>query len=355
MIEIDGAFGEGGGQIVRSACALSVLTRKPCHIFHIRQARREPGLRPQHMLAVNTLAELSGGSVEGGGVGSQELIFRPGNAVPGDTQVTIATAASVTLIAQCLIPALLSRHKSARIGLRGGATDTAFSPPLDYFRYVFLWFLKRLGIGVNVELTRRGYYPKGGAEVTIQIEGGELGIIGAEERGSLKEVRIISSAASILKARKVAERQAGEALRLLRPLGLPLRAAIDYSSCLSAGSALCIVAYFDQTAIGANSLGARGKFAEEVGLEAAELFGAELNSTGCLDRHMADQILPYMAMAGRGGRVTVTEVTGHCRTNMWVIEKFLEGRFEVRERLISWNTAARQDEPWQRGEVALVR
>ncbi|HXZ87473.1 MAG TPA: RNA 3'-terminal phosphate cyclase [Candidatus Binataceae bacterium] len=339
MIEIDGAFGEGGGQIVRTACSLSALSGRATHIVNIRQARREPGLRLQHLLAVRALAELCGGSVEGAEVGSRELVFRPGRMAAKEIAVQIGTAASITLIVQCLIPAIHLTQRTTHIVIRGGATDTAFAPPLDYVREVFLWFLRRAGVAVNISAAKRGYYPRGGAEVEVEIAPARPRPIIATERGRLKEIRVLSSAASVLKNRKVAERQIEGAVAMLGALPIAPKTSIEYASSHSAGSAMCIVAEFEKTVVGASALGARGKMAEKVGLEAAENFLAEFNSTGCLDRHMADQILPYMALAPTASRVTVTEVTEHCRTNMWVIEKFVEGRFEVEERMIEWSPA----------------
>lgn len=219
----------------------------------------------------------------------------------------------------------------------GGATDTAFAPPLDYLRYVFLWFMQRIGIGVSVNEARRGYYPRGGAEVTIEVEPAKPKAIRATERGGLRGINMLSSAARMLRQRNVAERQLEGALRRFASAPFTPKTSIEYAQSISAGSALCIVAEFDRSAIGASALGARGKMAEQVGLEAAEQFLAEFDSIGCLDSHMADQILPFMALAGRSSCVTVTSITDHCRTNMWVIEKFVEGRFEVQHELIMWN------------------
>ncbi len=218
----------------------------------------------------------------------------------------------------------------------GGATDTAFAPPLDYFRYVFLPLLRSAGIGVNTHIARRGYYPTGGAEVMIEVEPAKLQPVIAMRRGELRKIRIFSSAASILKQRKVAERQIEGALRRLGSVVVVPETSIEYSTSVSAGSAACIVAEFETSSIGTSALGARGKLAELVGAEAAREFLAVLDSAASLDRHMADQILPYMALAGSGSCVTVADMTSHCRTNMWVIEKFLKGKFEVEDRMIWW-------------------
>jgi RNA 3'-phosphate cyclase len=344
VIDIDGSYGEGGGQIVRTACSLAALTRQPCRIVNIRQVRREPGLRLQHLLAIQALKQLCGGSLIGDKVGSRDLTFRPGEILARDISVGISTAASITLIIQCVIPALLSAPRPVRVAFSGGATDTAFAPPLDYLCCVFLRLLRTLGIDVNVETVRRGYYPVGGAEVIVEIRPAKPQAIDLSTRGPLKRINLISSAAAILRQRRVAERQLEGALPRLGSLPLAPEEGIEYSPSISAGSALCIVAEFERTILGVSALGARGKMAEQVGTEAAEQFLTELNSNACLDHYMGDQILPYMALAGRHSSVTVSKITEHCRTNMWVIEHFIEGKFDVQPQRIRWTPAKATNE-----------
>lgn len=339
MIEIDGSYGEGGGQIVRTACSLAALTRQACRIVNIRQARKEPGLRRQHLVATQALSEFCGGTLQGGAVGSRELSFFPGRKRTPEIHLQINTAASITLIAQCLIPAFLSASEPVSMRFAGGATDTAFAPPLDYFRYVFVSLLQRVGIGVNTRVARRGYYPPGGAQVTIEVKPAKPQALSSTARGELRKIRMLSSAASILKSHKVAERQLEGASRLLGQAAITPESSIEYASSISAGSALCIVAEFEAGSIGASALGARGKLAEQVGEEAARDFLIDLNAPACLDRYMADQVLLYMALADSRSCVTVTDVTDHSRTNMWVIEKFLKGKFEVEDRMIRWEPA----------------
>jgi RNA 3'-phosphate cyclase len=235
-----------------------------------------------------------------------------------------------------LLPAAVAAHTPITISVEGGGTDTARAPTLDYFRYVFLRFLQRMGVPVEVDVVRRGYYPKGGAAVGIRVATGEPRRPELRDRGALKEVTLFSQAAKVLKARKVAERQIEGALSVINALGVPTRSSVEYEPSFSAGSSLCIVAEFANTVIGCDALGARGKWAEEVGREAGAGFMAQFQGSACLDRYMADQILPYLALAGFGSSATVSEVTSHCWTNMWVIEKFLEGRFEMRHNLITW-------------------
>jgi RNA 3'-phosphate cyclase len=335
-MEIDGSYGEGGGQIVRTACSLAAVTGKPCHIVNVRRARANPGLRLQHLLGLQALVQLCDGRLEGGEVGSLEIAFYPRQLCAHSLNIKIGTAGSITLILQTLLPIALATSMPLMIELEGGATDTALAPTFDYFRYVFLWFLRHMGADGDVTVNRRGYYPRGGAEVSVAIRPSRLKRIALTRRGPLRKISLISQAASVLKARRVAERQIEGAMGALGSLPRAVENTIDYAPSIAAGTSVCIVAEFEHTVVGADSLGARGKLAETVGREAALAFARELRSTACLDRHMADQILSYMALAAGGSCVTVSELTAHCRTNMWVIEKFLDGKFEVEGDLIRW-------------------
>jgi RNA 3'-phosphate cyclase len=335
MVHIDGSYGEGGGQIVRTACSLAAVSEEPCHIFNVRSARRVPGLRLQHLQGIRALAELCDGRLEGDEVGSREVIFHPRKIVPRKLSIKLETAASTTLLMQTLLPAALAASAPIGIELQGGGTDVAFAPTLDHFQYVFLWFLSLMGADLDLTVHRRSFYPKGGAQLTMQLRPGRLKCITLTERGALKRISLISRAASILKPRRVAERQIEAASAMLNSQSVPLETTIDYFPTLSAGTSLCILAEFEHTVLGVDGLGARGKLAEAVGRETATAIRRELESPGCVDRHMGDEILPYLALA-RGGCVMVSEITSHCRTNMWVIEKFLEGRFEVCGGRIRW-------------------
>lgn len=321
---------------MRTACGLAALTRKPCRIFNIRLRRRRPGLQVQHLLGVRAVAELCAARLTGDQVSSEELEFCPGEILPHDLRIRIPTAGSITLILQSLIPAALGASKPVIVNFEGGATDTPMAPPLDYFRHVFLWFLSRIGINIEVKVFRRGHYPKGGAALEAQITPAHPKPITTTERGQFKRLTVVSYASEILKPRRVAERQIEGAMEALGKLPLAPERVINYGVSISPGSCVCIVAEFGNTLIAADALGERGKRAEQVGAEAARDYLKEADSAAALDRHMADQILPYMALAGEGSRVTVSEVTEHCRTNMWVIENFLDGKFAVETNLIRW-------------------
>lgn len=336
-IEIDGSYGEGGGQMVRTACCFAAITQKPCRIYNIRQARRVPGLRPQHLACVRALAQLCDARLKGDSVDSRELIFAPQRMAARDLTVRLETAGSIILILQALLPALFAARRPVTIEFDGGGTDTARAPTLDYVREVFLWFLRQMGTDVKIDLIRRGYYPRGGAAMRAKaVTAARPRRLELSDRGPLKRVTLFSQAAKVLKPRRVAERQIDGALGVLDALKVPVRSCVEYGPSLSAGSSICIAAEFANTIVGFDGLGARGKRAEEVGKEAAEGFVPQFRSSACLDCHMADQILPYLPLAGDRCSVSVAEITSHCRTNMWVIEKFLDGHFETDGNVITW-------------------
>jgi len=359
VIEIDGSYGSGGGQILRTACALSAVTKKPCHVFNIRKLRPKPGLAQQHLLGIQALAQLCDGKLEGDFLGSEEIKFYPGEECRDRVSVNIPTAGSITLVLQALIPPALSAPSPVKISFQGGATDTFFSPTIDYFQHVFLKILEKMlapsnsegicsgGGKLEINILKRGYYPAGGAKVEVTVYpskltphqnkiGGGLKSLNLTERGFLKKILAISGASIFLKDKKVAERQLAGIREVLGKLKLPTEEREEYYSTQCPGSQVCLVAEFEKTIIGTDNLGKLGLRAEDVGKEAALQLLKEQKSQGCLDKHLADQILPYLALAPKKSQVTVSEITNHCKTNIWVIEKFIDRKFKLKDNLISF-------------------
>ena len=338
MIEVDGSYSEGGGQILRTATALAAVTKNPCRVFNIRKGRPKPGLMTQHLLGIQALSHLSAGALEGDYLGSEEIKFYPGQNYKDRVSVNIPTAGSIALILQTLIPPALFAPKPVKITFNGGATDTFFSPTIDYLRYVFLKVLEMMGGKIEINILRQGYYPEGGAEVEIEVFPVKLKSLDLTERGNLKKILVISGASNVLKEKKVAERQIAGVREVLGKLKLPVEEKIEYYQTQCPGSQICLAALFENTVIGTDNLGKLGKRAEDVGKEAALELLKEQKSGACLDKHSADQILPYLALASGKSQITVSEKTLHCETNVWVIEKFIEGKFKVKDNLISWSS-----------------
>jgi len=359
MIEIDGYYGEGGGQILRTAVALSAISQKPCRIFNIRKSRGNPGLALQHLVGLRALSQFCNGKLEGDNLGSQEIKFFPGNILSPSLKIDIETAGSITLVLQtlllpCLLSSMISGQTplSIKIKFHGGATDTFFSPSIDYFRYVFLGALKKIieelptkrGGGVDINISRRGFYPQGGAEVEVKISPPVISQkiitpLSLEKAGKLGRILIISGAADSLRERKVAERQISGTRQtplFFKKADLPIEKKFEYYDTLSPGSQITIIAEFENTVLGVSNLGKSQKSSEEVGKEAAMEFLKETMKGAALDKHLCDQILPYIAFLAKTAKITASEITQHARTNIWVIEKFVKGKFKIEGKTILW-------------------
>ncbi len=330
-ILIDGSYGEGGGQILRTASALSAITGIPCRIVNIRINRRKPGLAHQHVIGLRALRELCEGRLQGDSVGSLEIAFYPGRIEAKALNIQIPTAGSVTMVMQTLLLPALSAPGRVTVNFHGGGTDTFFSPSIDYCRSVFFKILQRLGMITETKVINRGFYPKGGARVRFETLPGHPRNWNCSERGELREITIISGASDKLKGASVAERQAKSAEEKLKSeLALPIERKIEYSDTLSAGSFINIVADFKYTTVGSDALGQRGKRAEVVGDEAAVEFLKEFNSGACLDKYAGDQIVPFLSLAEGNSEVTISEIREHTTTNIWVVKHFLDRSIELR-------------------------
>lgn len=336
MIEIDGSVGEAGGQILRTATALSAVKREPCRVFNIRKGRTKPGLQIQHLLGLKALAQLCNGKLEGDYLNSEEIKFYPNQIYQDKIFIDIPTAGSIVLVLQSLILPCFNAPKPVKIIFNGGATDTFFSPTVDYFQHVFLRILERMGGKLKINILKRGFYPEGGARVEVIVSPSKLKSVSVLERGDLKKILIISGASEFLKNKKVAERQIAGVREILGKLKLPVSERVEYYQTQCPGSYICLVAEFDDTLIGTDNLGKLEKRAEEVGKEAALELLKEERSGACFDKHLADQILPYLALSEGKSQISVSEITNHCKANIWVIEKFIQGKFEVKEKLIIW-------------------
>ncbi|WP_297063284.1 RNA 3'-terminal phosphate cyclase [Thermococcus sp.] len=323
-VEINGSYGEGGGQILRTAVALSVITGKPVRVYNIRANRPNPGLKTQHLHGILALKELSNARVKGAQVGSTRLEFIPGKPEPKYIRVPIKTAGSITLVLQALLPAMAFTGGSFEVT---GGTDVPWSPPVDYLKNVTLFALERMGLKVELEIKRRGHYPKGGGLVVGKVElWGERKPLIALEWRKIERFSGISHATNL--PAHVAERQAKAAEEKLRSFySVPVEIEKEVSRSLGPGSGIVVWAETDSLRLGGDALGKRGKPAEVVGREAAGELLDQLTTRAAVDKFLGDQLIPFLAFAG--GEIGVAKITSHLVTNVWVVEQFLGKVFEV--------------------------
>lgn len=323
MIEIDGSHGEGGGQVLRTALACSAVLKKPVRVKEIRAGRKNPGLQAQHLKSIEALAKLSRAITEGVQIGSKEVTFIPGEMAPGVYEFDIGTAGSVTLLLQALLLPLSLCRSESRLMLTGG-THVEWSPPFDYLSEVLLPTLALMGLQVEAKMERWGWYPKGNGRIHVKIEPtSRLNPISLNDRGSLKRLYGISAISNL--PTHVAERQRERALRRIeRELEMVADIGI-FPSIPSAdqGSFLLIIAESERIRAGFSSLGRRGKRAEEVADEVVNSLKDYIETDGCLDPHLSDQIVPFLAFAHGRSSFTTTRMTEHLLTNLWVIQHFL--------------------------------
>ncbi len=325
MVEIDGSFGEGGGQILRTSLSLSCLSGKPFRLHNIRRGRKKPGLMPQHLTCVRAAALVSDAAVEGDSRGSLELSFSPGRVRPGHYGFDIGTAGSTSLVLQCLLPPLLFAGGESTLTLTGG-THVPFSPPFHYVSEVFIPLLARLGARARAEIDSYGFYPRGGGKVRVAVRPcAALSPAVLTERGELLRLSGVSAVGGLPPS--IARRQTDSLLRALGEITADVETAeVDTPG---RGTFVFLRAEFENTVAGFSALGARGKRAEDVGEEAAREFLSFLGSGACLDHHMADQMSLYLALADGRSSFTASAITEHLRTNIHVLEKFLDIRFEI--------------------------
>jgi RNA 3'-terminal phosphate cyclase (ATP) len=321
LISLDGSQGEGGGQIVRTALALSAVTGQGFEITRIRAGRVVPGLRPQHLAAVRAAALACGARVGGAFDGSPDLRFEPGPLAAGDFRFEIATAGAATLVLQTVLLSLATAAQPSRVEVTGG-THVPTSPSFHYLDRHWRAVIARLGVAMTLSLTRAGFYPPGGGEVRAEVTPwSRPASLALEERGALVAVHG-TSGASRLKG-EVARRQRDAAQSVLWE-SRRLEAAWDVIDvpAASPGSFLLLEAVFEQGRAAFGFVGQRGLRAEVLGDRAARKLLKFLDGEGAVDPHLADQLGVPLALSGGGGRVTTSEVTSHLETVAGVIAQF---------------------------------
>jgi RNA 3'-terminal phosphate cyclase (ATP) len=335
MIEIDGAIGEGGGQVLRSALTLSILTRKPTRIENIRARREQPGLMPQHLKAIDAAAAVSKAHVEGAYRGSSSLLFEPGEIRSGRYRFDIGTAGSTSLILQTIfLP--LSMASSASTVLISGGTHVPWAPCYHFLGWHWLEMVKKIGFSAEISLDQAGFYPQGGGRITATIRPAKgLFPINMVKRGSLTHIHGLSAVANL--ESDIAERQKRRALNRLYPQFHDVSIKIMKMPSRFKGTVLLLVAGYESDNGYAQccyySLGQLGKPAERVADEALDAFFEFTATDAAVDQYLADQLLLPLAFAQGESLLHTSRITQHLLTNADVIRAFLTVDILIRGEL----------------------
>jgi RNA 3'-terminal phosphate cyclase (ATP) len=322
LVELDGSFGEGGGQILRSSLALSLLTGRPFHLRHIRARRPKPGLQPQHLMSVRAAARIGGAQVRGASVGSSDLVFEPGAVSAGTYRFDIGTAGATGLVLQTLyLPLALRGASPSEVTLVGG-THVRTSPCFHFLETTWRIYLERMGLRLSLRMQRPGFYPRGGGVIVAHIQPAEkLHGLTLRQRGDVV-VRGFSAVAGL--PDHIARRQARRAAFRMQQFGVTTEVEQEEWEG-GPGSVLGLVVQTDPAPTLCFGLGARGKPAEAVADEAADQAIAYLRAApAAVDAHSADQIVLPLALAEGPSEYTVAAVTQHLLTNVAVIRQFVE-------------------------------
>lgn len=321
VLKIDGSYGEGGGQILRTALALSAVLGRPVELVKIRAGRKRTGLQPQHLSCVRALAEITGAEVHGAELGSSCLHFVPGPITGGSRRFDVGTAGAVSLVLQAILAPLTFADTPSALMLTGG-THVPWSPPAPYISEVFLPMVERMGLAATWHVQRGGFYPKGDGEVRAGVQPlTRLSSIDLTNRGALLALRGISAVAGL--PRGIAERQADRVRCRLADAGHRIEIEIAELDAACPGDSLFLWAEFEQTRAGCSALGERGKPAERVADEAVDVLLDFLTGDAATDPHLADQLTVFMALANGRSVLTTARVSQHLLTNLWTIQQFL--------------------------------
>jgi RNA 3'-terminal phosphate cyclase (ATP) len=331
-LEIDGSLKSGSGTILRQSIALASILGETLHIYNIRQKRSQPGLRPQHLEAVLTAAKLCSAETKGATLGSQELLFKPSEIIGGEIHAEIGTAGSIPMLLLTILPICAFAKHPVNITVTKGGTDVRHAPTINYLKYLLLPTLARMGLKTSLTVRKYGYYPKGMGEVFLEVQPcRNLSPLCLEDFGTLEDLRGVS-VCTFLADRRVAQRQAAAANKFLEAHDYKAEIEVlnDRSNPLQKGSSLVLWARTGSGALlGGDSIGELRKPSEVVGREAAENLFKELESQATTDGHLADMLVPYVALANGKSVYLTRAMTDHLETNIWLAEKILGVKFHV--------------------------
>lgn len=328
-IVIDGSQGEGGGQVLRTSLALAALLNRPLEIRNIRANRSKPGLRPQHLAAVRAAAEITRADLSGDHLDSTSLRFAPRTIRGGRYRFAIGTAGSVTLLAATVLPPLLFAPEPSAVLVEGG-THVPFSPFFHYLREIFLPFLRRMGGDVDAELDSWGWYPRGGGGCTLRINPCRgLTALRTPRRGGLRGLTLVLGLAGL--PAHIVDREEKRVKGCLGPRGYSYSRRFEPAPSPGQGNMLFLKAEYEESLAGFSALGKKGRPAEAVADDLCRQWLRFEESPGSVDKHLADQILLYLALARGNSLLAAEEITSHFTTNVSIIQHFLPVRIRVNQ------------------------
>lgn len=344
ILQIDGNFEEGGGQILRSALALSCITKKPFDIKDIRKNREQPGLKHQHLHCIKALQQIYDCRVEDAYLGSEKIRFIPGKLKKRTIDIDIGTAGSITLLLQSIMLAVAFENKTVRVKIKGG-TDVKWSMSWDYFNEILIPNIRRVA-NIETKLLKRGYYPVGGGQVELKIKPIEKREwIRLEKRGKIIHVKGVSHASRDLIEAEVSERQASSAKQVISELNCPIKIDARYNESQCTGSGITLWATYSldndeidvyrPIRIGSDYYGEKGVRAEEIGSKVANKLLKIIYTGAVVDEHLCDNLIPYLGLLK--GEIKTNKITKHTKANIYVCEKFLGIKYKIEDNNISVN------------------
>ncbi len=325
MIRIDGSLGEGGGQILRTALSLSLVNKLPFEINNIRAGRKKPGLLRQHLTAVKAAKEISNAQVEGDEMGSARLVFRPNEVKSGEYHFSVGTAGSATLVLQTVLPALMRMDTSTSIIIEGG-THNPYAPPVEFLRNTFLPILKKMGVNIDVELEKYGFYPAGGGRIKVLIKGcSRMKSVNLIDKGELKSVKAKAFISNLNE--QIAQREIKTIQNKLPEVKDNVE-IINIKDSQGPGNIVTIEVEHDNITETFAGFGEINKRAEKVATEAVDLARKYIASGAPVGRYLADQLMIPLALVGSSSYKTLP-LSRHSQTNMEIIKMFCDVDIDV--------------------------
>jgi len=345
MLEIDGSQKSGSGTIVRDAVLLSALVGKELHLKKIRARREKPGLRPQHLKGIEASAQICQGQLEDAKIGSSEIRFKPGDVIEGgEFNWNIGTAGSTTMLASSVIPLALFADKPSTYIITGGLFQD-FAPSVYHLKYVLSPILRVMGINLDLKIIQPGYVPKGNGQIEVNVIPlkARLKPLTLVDRGKINEIKGIALS-SLLKERKVSERMAKECQKKLKAKGYDPTIEVLYDTkehpsyqraSIQPGASLAIWASTDTGClIGSDMAGALGRTSEFIGKQVAKNLIEDLELGATVDRHLADQLVPFAGLAEGWSTYSIPKMTEHIEARLWLIEEILGAKAETKNNLV---------------------